>query len=125
MAKIFKGLSISGIWGCFDEFNRIKLEVLSVVATQVQVIKQSKQAALEEIVFPDKENSQIKFNPVVGYFNTMNPGYAGRQELPENLKVQFRGVCMMVPDRKEIMKTFLATSGYTTNEDLAIKFNIV
>jgi len=125
MAKIFKGLSISGIWGCFDEFNRIKLEVLSVVATQVQVIKQSKQAALEEIVFPDKENSQIKFNPVVGYFITMNPGYAGRQELPENLKVQFRGVCMMVPDRKEIMKTFLATSGYTTNEDLAIKFNIV
>lgn len=111
MAKIFKGLSISGIWGCFDEFNRIKLEVLSVVATQVQVIKQSKQAALEEIIFPDKENSQIKFNPVVGYFITMNPGYAGRQELPENLKVQFRGVCMMVPDRKEIMKTFLATSG--------------
>jgi len=31
----------------------------------------------------------------------------------------------MVPDRREIMKTFLATSGYKTNEDLATKFNIV
>lgn len=66
MAKIFKGLSISGIWGCFDEFNRIKLEVLSVVATQVQCIKQAKQAGLIEVDFPDKENSTIKFNPVVG-----------------------------------------------------------
>jgi len=66
MAKIFKGLSISGIWGCFDEFNRIKLEVLSVVATQVQVIKQSKQLGETKIVFPDKDNSTIDFNPVVG-----------------------------------------------------------
>jgi len=32
---------------------------------------------------------------------------------------------MMVPDRREIMKTFLATSGYTTMDDLATKFNIV
>lgn len=74
MAKIFKGLCSSGLWGCFDEFNRIDLEVLSVVAMQVESITCAKKAGLSEFMFPD-EADKIRLIVTCGYFITMNPGY--------------------------------------------------
>lgn len=124
MAKIFKGLCSSGIFGCFDEFNRIDLEVLSVVAMQVEAITLAKKQHAKTFLFPG-ESVPIRLNPSVGYFITMNPGYAGRQELPENLKNLFRSVSMMIPDREIIMRVKLASVGYSQMDVLGKKFNIL
>ncbi|KAI5103364.1 dynein beta chain, ciliary, partial [Silurus meridionalis] len=116
---IYKGLAQTGAWGCFDEFNRISVEVLSVIAVQVKCIHSGIQSKKTTIDF---FGQIIKLIPTVGVFITMNPGYAGRAELPENLKALFRPCAMVVPDFELICEIMLVAEGFTEARILARKF---
>uniref|UniRef100_A0A671VTJ4 Dynein axonemal heavy chain 17 n=1 Tax=Sparus aurata TaxID=8175 RepID=A0A671VTJ4_SPAAU len=117
--NIYKGLAQTGAWGCFDEFNRISVEVLSVVAVQVKSIQDAIRDKKQRFNFMGEE---VNLCPSVGIFITMNPGYAGRTELPENLKALFRPCAMVVPDFELICEIMLVAEGFINARVLARKF---
>ncbi len=73
-----------------------------------------------EFVFVDGQT--VCLRPGSSYFITMKPGYAGRQELPENLKSLYRGVCMVVPDFGLMTRVELASVDFQENAILTRKF---
>ncbi|KFQ06883.1 Dynein heavy chain 17, axonemal, partial [Leptosomus discolor] len=117
--NIYKGLAQTGAWGCFDEFNRISVEVLSVIAVQVKCVQDAIRTKKKTFNFLGETIALI---PSVGLFITMNPGYAGRTELPENLKALFRPCAMVVPDFELICEIMLVAEGFVNAKLLARKF---
>ena len=118
MASIFSGLVQVGAWGCFDEFNRIEAPVLSVVAAQLKTLQQAFVANAKTCFF---EGRDIAVVDSCGFFITMNPGYAGRTELPDNLKALFRPMTMITPDLNIICENMLLSEGFGTARVLAKK----
>ena len=120
MAQIFMGLCQSGAWGCFDEFNRISIEVLSVISTQVKTCLDAQKEKKKKFIF--LEEGEISLEDTAGFFITMNPGYAGRTELPDNLKALFRSCAMVTPDLVLICENMLMSEGFALARELSKKF---
>ncbi|WVQ81477.1 hypothetical protein IAT38_003601 [Cryptococcus sp. DSM 104549] len=122
MGRIFVGLCQVGAWGCFDEFNRLEERILSAVSQQVQSIQQGlAQAATNPNAEVELVGKKLKINTRTGIFITMNPGYAGRSNLPDNLKKLFRSMSMTRPDQELIAQVLLFSKGFRTAEMLASK----
>jgi len=119
LGNIYKGLSASGSWGCFDEFNRLVPEVLSVCTVQFKAVCDAVKAKAKRFLL---QGDEINLDPSVGCFITMNPGYLGRSELPEGLKALFRPITVMVPDFQLIIENMFMGEGFSESKALGLKF---
>lgn len=120
MGRLFLGLCQVGAWGCFDEFNRLEERILSAVSQQIQTIqaglKEAEQSSSSEI---ELIGHQINLHADTGIFITMNPNYAGRSNLPDNLKKLFRSIAMSRPDKVLIAEVTFFTQGFVDAANLA------
>lgn len=119
LGAIFQGVASSGAWICFDEFNRLIPEVLSVCTVQFKSVCDGCKTEASTVVI---EGEEVRLDPTCGAFITMNPGYLGRSELPEGLKALFRPMTVMVPDLVLICENFLMAEGFVEAKILASKF---
>ncbi|CAM9163466.1 unnamed protein product, partial [Choristocarpus tenellus] len=138
MGKLFRGLAQGGSWVCLDEFNRIDIEVLSVIAQQLLVLREGRVMGKSDINFMGVQIALKDHHVII----TMNPGYAGRTELPDNLAVRvscilytapitlsatyisqvcFRPVAMMVPNYELIAEIMLFAEGFADAKTLSRK----
>ena len=122
LTRQFSGLAQTGAWGCFDEFNRISIEVLSVVALTVSQLFAAIRSRAATVTL---DAHTVRLNPSMGLFITMNPGYAGRTALPDNLSSLFRPVAMVAPDTGLIAEIVLQSCGFKDGGALARKLMTV
>lgn len=122
ICRFFKGLASSGAWVCFDEFNRMKPLVLSMIS-QVMITLQSALKSGAKTVY--LEDARVNLRHDCAVFITLNPGYAGRSVLPMSLKALFRSVSMVVPDSLLITQNLLYSSGFIQAQQLSQKIVLI
>jgi dynein heavy chain 1, cytosolic len=118
VGRILLGLCQTGAWGCFDEFNRLEERILSAVSQQVLAVQAALRAGAGEVELVGR---RLPLRADMAVFITMNPTYAGRSNLPDNLKQLFRGVAMAQPDSELIAEITLYAHGFRGARRLARK----
>eukprot|EP00736_Rhodelphis_marinus_P008343 Rmarinus@m.28773 len=119
IANFFKGLATSGSWVCLDEFNRIDVAVMSVVAQYLSTLLRAVAQAAPSVFFDGRD---LPLNSTFAIFVTMCSSYSGeRSVLPSNLRTLFRPISLVAPDVGLIAEVSLDAAGFSNASHFARK----
>jgi dynein heavy chain 1, cytosolic len=121
IGRILAGVSRTGSWVCFDEFNRLSSGILSSTSNQLATLQAAIQNCARSIPNFYGGAEPINICPGVAVFVTMNPTYTGRRELPANLASLFRPFAMTKPDSVRIAEVCLLAQGFSTASSISSK----
>ncbi|XP_054010575.1 dynein axonemal heavy chain 7-like [Hylaeus anthracinus] len=116
--QVFKGFISCGAWLCFENFDSLKLELLSMITQNLICIFQAITTNLKIITF---EGSTLNMNPTGHICTITNLGSFKYSNLPDNLKILFRTISMMAPDIGRIVEVELFAAGISNSKLLASK----
>lgn len=92
------GLAHTGLWGCFDEFNRLSSSVLSTVSAALELVQTNLRENKTTIELANGEQ-MMSIDKDCAFFVTLNPSdetkYRGRRKLPANLRNLFLPISMI------------------------------
>ena len=120
LGRILCGLAAAGCWGCFDEVNRLTVEVMSVMVAQVSTILDAARSCSRTVTFlgsvlstPGGIGIFVTLNPTParGFHGTQNDG-GGRSEVPDSMQALFRPIAMCVPDVSMIAEVMMIANGF-------------
>ncbi len=122
LCRVLLGTCTQGGWTCFDEINRVRVDVLSVFAQQVIAVLSGLRDGSKTIRL---DGQQIGFMPQVGLFSTMIPDPSNPEAIPDSLSVLFRPVAMTLPDVASIAEVTLYSFGFTDAKAIGRKIVLV
>ena len=118
LVRMFRALSSAGTWSCFDEFNRMDIQLLSVIAMVVSDILRAIKTHAKKLRV---DGFEIDMRNDCAMFITLNPIFGGRNQLTQNIKNLFRPIAMMIPDSTFIAENLLYFRGFVNGTKLAQK----
>jgi dynein heavy chain len=120
VSKLFKGAALSGCWACFDDFDRLRTDALSMAAQHIQCVLTAMHERRKEFVYSDGQT--IPLLPGCSFLLTLSPRTETSRALPENLKILFRATTMSQADVGAILRVKLSAAGFGDAVTLASKF---
>ena len=117
--RLLKGVAASRVWVLFDDFNRMSMTIVSVVAQQLGIIRRASMLAKGKSSSFDFEGEIITLVQPSNLFLTLNTTKFEKQIAPVSFKTLFRDATLTHPDYFEISRAILVASGFMCSKVLA------